>query len=234
MGARTPPRRCHCIHLDPKRSDLLIGRQIGHGRAGYTSAGHMLSAMPVRAIGINHVAFEVADVDETLAWYERWFVFTLRGPWPADGVHRSRRPVHRADAGRRRRPARRSDASSRDRRRRQGGAARRAARRRGRGGAIGLAADPRSERQPAGDRRLSRRTVLQDRRGAQAMGLEGLHKSESARRELADKGMLDEWKASAAAAPRSGRPGSGDARHVGATVHAGPTPRFASSACRWR
>jgi lactoylglutathione lyase len=35
--------------------------------------------MPVRAIGINHVAFEVSDLDETLAWYERWFVFTLRG-----------------------------------------------------------------------------------------------------------------------------------------------------------
>ncbi len=35
--------------------------------------------MPVRAIGINHVAFEVADLDETLAWYERWFQFTLRG-----------------------------------------------------------------------------------------------------------------------------------------------------------
>ena len=39
----------------------------------------MLLDMPVRAIGINHVAFEVADVDETLAWYERWFEFTLRG-----------------------------------------------------------------------------------------------------------------------------------------------------------
>jgi lactoylglutathione lyase len=35
--------------------------------------------MPVRAIGINHVAFEVADLDETLAWYERWFEFALRG-----------------------------------------------------------------------------------------------------------------------------------------------------------
>ena len=35
--------------------------------------------MPVRAIGINHIAFEVSDVDATLAWYERWFEITLRG-----------------------------------------------------------------------------------------------------------------------------------------------------------
>jgi lactoylglutathione lyase len=35
--------------------------------------------MPVRAIGINHVAFEVSDVERTLAWYERWFELTLRG-----------------------------------------------------------------------------------------------------------------------------------------------------------
>jgi hypothetical protein len=26
-------------------------------------------AMPVRAIGINHVSLEVGDVDEALAWY---------------------------------------------------------------------------------------------------------------------------------------------------------------------
>jgi len=32
-----------------------------------------------RAIGINHVALEVADVDEALAWYARFFDFELRG-----------------------------------------------------------------------------------------------------------------------------------------------------------
>jgi extradiol dioxygenase family protein len=35
--------------------------------------------MTVRAIGINHIAFEVADLDETLAFYERFFAVTLRG-----------------------------------------------------------------------------------------------------------------------------------------------------------
>ena len=35
--------------------------------------------MPVRAIGINHIAFEVTDLEAALAWYERWFEVTLRG-----------------------------------------------------------------------------------------------------------------------------------------------------------
>src|SRR3954470_6228416 len=35
--------------------------------------------MPARAIGINHVALEVGDVDEALAWYGALFAFELRG-----------------------------------------------------------------------------------------------------------------------------------------------------------
>ena len=35
--------------------------------------------MPVRLVGINHVALEVGDVDEALAWYGRFFEFELRG-----------------------------------------------------------------------------------------------------------------------------------------------------------
>jgi lactoylglutathione lyase len=35
-----------------------------------------------RAIGINHVALEVADIDEALAWYGRFFEFELRGKRP--------------------------------------------------------------------------------------------------------------------------------------------------------
>jgi catechol 2,3-dioxygenase-like lactoylglutathione lyase family enzyme len=35
--------------------------------------------MAVRAIGINHVAFEVRDLDEALQWWGRWFAFELRG-----------------------------------------------------------------------------------------------------------------------------------------------------------
>jgi lactoylglutathione lyase len=38
--------------------------------------------MPVRPIGINHIAFEVSDVDATLDWYARWFHYTLRGRGP--------------------------------------------------------------------------------------------------------------------------------------------------------
>jgi catechol 2,3-dioxygenase-like lactoylglutathione lyase family enzyme len=32
-----------------------------------------------KLVGINHVAIEVADIDEALAWYARIFDFTLRG-----------------------------------------------------------------------------------------------------------------------------------------------------------
>jgi lactoylglutathione lyase len=38
--------------------------------------------MVVRPIGINHIAFEVRDLDEALAWYERFFAVTLRGRRP--------------------------------------------------------------------------------------------------------------------------------------------------------
>ena len=32
-----------------------------------------------RLVGINHVALEVGDIDEALAWYGQLFAFTLRG-----------------------------------------------------------------------------------------------------------------------------------------------------------
>jgi extradiol dioxygenase family protein len=35
--------------------------------------------MTVRAIGINHIAFEVTDLDAALAFYERFFEVRLRG-----------------------------------------------------------------------------------------------------------------------------------------------------------
>ena len=35
--------------------------------------------MPARLVGINHVALEVEDVDEALAWYGRFFELELRG-----------------------------------------------------------------------------------------------------------------------------------------------------------
>jgi catechol 2,3-dioxygenase-like lactoylglutathione lyase family enzyme len=38
--------------------------------------------MTVRAIGFNHVAFEVDDLDAALDWYGRFFAFELRGRAP--------------------------------------------------------------------------------------------------------------------------------------------------------
>ncbi len=38
--------------------------------------------MGVRAVGVNHIAFEVSDLDQALAWYERYFELTLRGRHP--------------------------------------------------------------------------------------------------------------------------------------------------------
>lgn len=35
--------------------------------------------MSGRLVGINHLAIEVADVEEALAWYRRFFEFELRG-----------------------------------------------------------------------------------------------------------------------------------------------------------
>jgi lactoylglutathione lyase len=35
--------------------------------------------MPVRLVGMNHVALEVGDIEEALAWYGRFFEFELRG-----------------------------------------------------------------------------------------------------------------------------------------------------------
>ena len=35
--------------------------------------------MPARLVGINHVAIEVGDIDDALAWYGRFFAFELRG-----------------------------------------------------------------------------------------------------------------------------------------------------------
>ncbi len=39
----------------------------------------MTDARKPRLVGINHVAIEVGDIDEALAWYGRIFDFTLRG-----------------------------------------------------------------------------------------------------------------------------------------------------------
>ena len=150
----------------------------------------MLSDMPVRAIGINHVAFEVADVDETLAWYERWFEFTLRG--------RGRRmafidlgdqfiALMQADA----------DGPHLDRTRHHGIVVddKEALRAELLDAGVEVAASGSLRiHDPSGNQ-----LEIVDYRDVQfaktdavlgAMGLDGVQKSESARRELADKGML--------------------------------------------
>jgi lactoylglutathione lyase len=33
----------------------------------------------VRPLGVNHIALEVHDLDDALAWWDRWFEFELRG-----------------------------------------------------------------------------------------------------------------------------------------------------------
>ena len=39
----------------------------------------MICGVSVRLVGINHIAFEVSDLNATLAWYERFFEVRLRG-----------------------------------------------------------------------------------------------------------------------------------------------------------
>ena len=41
--------------------------------------GDRISWPAVRLVGVNHVALEVGDVEEALAWYGRFFEFELRG-----------------------------------------------------------------------------------------------------------------------------------------------------------
>jgi lactoylglutathione lyase len=148
--------------------------------------------MPVRAIGINHVAFEVADLDEALAWYERWFQFTLRGRGRqmafidlgdqfialmqagADGPHVDRTRHHGIVVDDK--EALRTELLD-------------AGVEVPRSGSLRI-------HDPSGNQLeiVDYRDVQFSKTGAvlDAMGLDGLRKSESARRELADKGMLDE------------------------------------------
>ena len=39
----------------------------------------MLMTSKARAVGLNHIALEVGDIEEALAFYSRLFEFTLRG-----------------------------------------------------------------------------------------------------------------------------------------------------------
>jgi catechol 2,3-dioxygenase-like lactoylglutathione lyase family enzyme len=51
-----------------------------YGEAVFLGTRHAMSeAKKPRLVGINHVAIEVGNIDEALAWYGRIFDFTLRG-----------------------------------------------------------------------------------------------------------------------------------------------------------
>src|SRR5437762_9355446 len=51
----------------------------GPPRLYYTACRPRVPVMPAKLVGINHVALEVGDIDEALAWYGQFFEFELRG-----------------------------------------------------------------------------------------------------------------------------------------------------------
>ena len=55
----------------------------------------MAEAKKARAVGFNHVALEVGDIEEALAFYGRLFDFKLRGKSATSAFHRSGRPIPR-------------------------------------------------------------------------------------------------------------------------------------------
>src|SRR5262249_55044254 len=66
--------------LDPVRSWLQSG--LAGTTCTYTHVGErgaMTQKRKARALGVNHVALEVGDIDEALAFYGRLFEFKLRG-----------------------------------------------------------------------------------------------------------------------------------------------------------
>lgn len=143
----------------------------------------------VRLVGINHIAFEVSDLDETLAWYGRFFDVELRGrrggmAWIDLGdqfIALSETPV--AAAGRARHVGIVVDDKEQLR-----GALRDA------GEAVAESGSLRV-RDPSGN--LLEIVDYRDVQFSKAdgvlrgMGMEGLEKSASAREELRGKGLLD-------------------------------------------
>ena len=57
-------------------------RLIAHKREALMSQGPDLAAVTAKLVGLNHVALEVGNVEEALAFYGRIFSFTLRGRQP--------------------------------------------------------------------------------------------------------------------------------------------------------
>src|SRR5207253_10797972 len=70
-NARASPLRARSISGRPSTAGLHRVRRKGSG-------GIHVARDMARLVGINHVALEVGDVDEALAWYGRFFEFELR------------------------------------------------------------------------------------------------------------------------------------------------------------
>src|SRR5215510_10024800 len=68
-------------HIGSARHRLPIGRRLRHHHMiiGQFSEAPMPKARKARAVGFNHVALEVGDIEEALAFYGRLFDFKLRG-----------------------------------------------------------------------------------------------------------------------------------------------------------
>jgi lactoylglutathione lyase len=146
--------------------------------------------MTVRAVGINHIAFEVDDLDATLAFYERFFEVRLRG----------RRPTMAwIDLGDQFIALSQSDRVTPDRGRHVGLVVDDKEALRGALAAAGFEVAPAGSlrvRDPSGNQLeiVDYREVQFSKTEAvlAGMGLTGLEKSEQARAELRDKGLLED------------------------------------------
>src|SRR5213079_2388197 len=61
------------------RADEVFERWTALHASTTPLAGPRVPVMPAKLVGINHVALEVGDIDEALAWYAQFFEFELRG-----------------------------------------------------------------------------------------------------------------------------------------------------------
>ena len=144
--------------------------------------------MSVRLVGINHVAFEVSDLDETLAWYGRFFDFELRG---------RRGDMAWIDLGDQFIALSETESAGPDRERHVGIVVEDKERLRGELRQAGVEVNPSGSlrvRDPSGNllEIVDYRDVQFSKEAAvlRGMGLDGLEKSATAREELRAKGLL--------------------------------------------
>ena len=71
--------RCGGSHVDRSRRPECRARPAARARSGCRRPTTVTGMPQARLVGINHVALEVGDIDEALAFYGRLFELTLRG-----------------------------------------------------------------------------------------------------------------------------------------------------------